>query len=184
MSPANALFFENPGNLMGPKSHFEISLKKSKGCVLPLMKSFFSPFFSWKHYCTIFETFETPILKGKQNSLTGSVINGSSEKRAPGPQPGPLTPESSELPRRPPHPHPISTHLGIALIIVSNKVVEKNAGKKARLKERAGDFFFLVLLKGLWKNGWNKLKTVSLIVLIRFCTWHGGPLDPAFRSNK
>ena len=34
--------------------------------------------------CTIFKTFETPILNEKQNSLTGPVISGSFEKRAPG----------------------------------------------------------------------------------------------------
>ena len=32
----------------------------------------------------MFKTFETPILNGKQNSLTGPVITGSFEKRAPG----------------------------------------------------------------------------------------------------
>ena len=32
----------------------------------------------------IFKSFETPIWNGKQNSLTGPVITGSFEKRAPG----------------------------------------------------------------------------------------------------
>ena len=32
----------------------------------------------------IFKTFEIPIWNGKQNSLTGPVITGSFEKRAPG----------------------------------------------------------------------------------------------------
>ena len=32
----------------------------------------------------MFKHFETPILNGKQNSLTGPVVTGSFEKRAPG----------------------------------------------------------------------------------------------------
>ena len=32
----------------------------------------------------MFNTFETPIWNGKQNSLTGPVITGNCEKRAPG----------------------------------------------------------------------------------------------------
>ena len=34
-------------------------------------------------YCTIFKPFQTPIWNGKQNSLTGPIITGSFEKRAP-----------------------------------------------------------------------------------------------------
>ena len=46
----------------------------------PLMKSIC--FFSWQLYCTNFKTFETLILHGKQNSLTGPVITVNLEKRA------------------------------------------------------------------------------------------------------
>ena len=70
-------FLERPGILFWNRSLEKIrvcsDLKWSPFC-----------FFSWKLYCIIFKSFETPFRNGKQNSLTGPIITGSFEKRAHG----------------------------------------------------------------------------------------------------
>ena len=60
-------FLKGSGNLTGPKSYFKMLFSRKVGCVLASNE----------------KTFETNILNGKQNSLTGPVITGSFEKRAP-----------------------------------------------------------------------------------------------------
>ena len=74
-------FLESPGNLAGPVSYFEIKFSRKVCCVLTSNEAHFV---SLANNFTIFKTFETPILNGKQNTLTGPVITGSLEKRAPG----------------------------------------------------------------------------------------------------
>ena len=81
--PSRGPFLERPGNLTGPKSYFEIKVPRKVGCVLTFNEVHFV---SLADNATelIFKRFETLIWNGKQNSLTGPVITGSFEKRAPG----------------------------------------------------------------------------------------------------
>ena len=90
--PVKGPFLERPGNLTGPKSYFEIEGSRKVGCVLTSNEVHFVSLadnftvHTVLLYC-ISKPFETLIWNGKQNinSLTGPVITGSFEKRAPGP---------------------------------------------------------------------------------------------------
>ena len=71
-------FLERPSKLTGPVSYFEIKVSRKVGCVLASNEV---------HFVSLAENFTTLIWNGKQNSLTGPVITGSFEKRAPEPHP-------------------------------------------------------------------------------------------------
>ena len=59
--------------LTGPISHFQIKVSRREGCVLTSNQVHFVSLAD--NLTTIFKTFETPILSGKQNSLTGHPEN-------------------------------------------------------------------------------------------------------------
>ena len=75
-------FLERLGNLTGPKSHFEIKFSRKVGCVLTSNEV---------HFVSLADNFSVQfsnLLKllsriKKQNYLTGPIITGSFEKRAP-----------------------------------------------------------------------------------------------------
>ena len=82
---SRGLLLERPGNLTGPKSYFESKVSRKGGRVMTSNEV---------NFVSLADTFTVQFLNllklpsgisGKQNSLTGPVITGSFEKRAPGP---------------------------------------------------------------------------------------------------
>ena len=73
-------FLERPGNLTGPKSHFEIKFSRKVGCVLTSNEV---------HFVSLADNFTVQFsnllkLPSAMGNKTGRVITGSFEKRAPG----------------------------------------------------------------------------------------------------
>ena len=77
-------FLERPDNLTGPESDFDIKISRKVGCVLNANKV---DFVSLANNFTVKHSKLLKILSGMENknSLTGPVITGSFEKRAPDP---------------------------------------------------------------------------------------------------
>ena len=94
MCPARGPFLERPGNLTGPKTDFDIKVSRKLGRVMTSDEV---------HFVSLADNFtvnfsnllKLPSGVKKQNSLTGPVITGSFEKRAPGLEPVTLDPETS-----------------------------------------------------------------------------------------
>ena len=77
---ARGPFLERPGNLTGPKSYFEIKLSRKVGCVLTSNEVHFV---SLADNLTVQFSNLLKLLTKMENCLTGPIITGSFEKRAP-----------------------------------------------------------------------------------------------------